>query len=101
MKREIWKFNLGIPADTSIVNIPVKGIVKKLLSAQLQNGHAVLWAEVEPNSNGDIDSYLNVDICWTGFTVPDNDYQYVGTIQAMNGLVYHYYVKNSADMFDV
>ena len=33
MKREIWKFNLGIPADTSIVNIPVKGVVKKLLSA--------------------------------------------------------------------
>lgn len=99
--KEIWKFNISVPESPKIINIPVKGEVKKVLNIQLQDGHAVLWAEVKPNPIGNIDSYLTVDICWTGFQPPDSDFHYVSTIQANNGLVYHYYVKNSADIFDV
>ena len=98
----IYKYDLGNPNDhgqyaTAIITH--NAIIKRYLDIQLQEGHAVLWAEVEKVK--DEDNYFLVQATWTGYEEPEG-MEYIGTIQEPElGLVYHYYGQDPAKRFDV
>lgn len=75
-----------------------KAEIKKVLDIQLQDEVAVMWAEVELKN---YDTAFLIEIAWTGFEEPI-DSQYIATIQEPStGLVYHYYIQNPVETFDV
>ena len=97
----IYKYNLGIPDQKGQgyfrLSIP-RAKVKKVLDIQMQGSDAVLWAEVEIDS---FDNYLDIVVVWTGFEEPDT-IPYFKTIQEPStGLVYHYYIRNPEDDYDM
>lgn len=91
----IYKYDLGYPNEhgqyaTAIITH--NAIIKKYLDIQLQEGRAVVWAEVEKVENED--NYYLVQATWTGYEEPANMI-YIGTIQEPKyGLVYHYYAQD-------
>ena len=97
----IYKYNLGVPClyGQGRFSLFIRGAeIKKVLDIQLQDTAAVLWAEVELV---DYNTELQYEIVWTGFEEP-KDFTYVSTIQEPDtGLVYHYYIHNPAETFDV
>lgn len=97
----IYKYNLGIPCQTEQgyfqLLIP-RAKVKKVLDIQMQGIQAVLWAEVEED---DFDNYLDIVVVWTGFEEPET-IPYFKTIQEPStGLVYHYYIHNPEEDYDL
>lgn len=97
----IYKYILGKPSETAsgcnMLRI-TKAEVKKVLDIQLQGEVAVMWAEVELKN---YDTAFLIDVAWTGYQEPE-DAQHIATIQEPStGLVYHYYIHNPAETFDV
>ena len=97
----IYKYNLGVPYKKGQghfrLSIP-RARVKKVLDIQMQGADAVLWAEVEIDN---FDSYLDIVVVWTGFEEPET-ISYFKTIQEPStGLVYHYYIHNPEDDYDM
>lgn len=82
MKR-IYKYVVG----EDIIKVPIK----RFLDAQMQDGHIVVWAEVD-------DSYPEKSYAlwarWTGEPFPDGIY--IGTVQD-GWVVYHIYAVESVD----
>lgn len=97
----IYKYDLGVPCQIGQGNymVPIQNAtVKKVLDIQMQGERAVLWAEVEPAEFSD---YLDIAIVWTGFQEPET-IPYFKTIQEPStGLVYHYYVMNPMEGYDL
>lgn len=97
----IYKYVLGKPCETTLGRNILKfnkAEIKKVLDIQLQDEVAVMWAEVELRN---YDTAFLIDVVQTGYQEPE-DAQYIATIQEPStGLVYHYYVHNPADTFDI
>lgn len=97
----IYKYSLGVPClmGQRCFQLPIpQAKVKKVLDIQLQDSNAVLWAEVEED---DFDNYLDIAVVWTGYQEPEM-IPYFKTIQEPStGLVYHYYVHNPNDYYDL
>jgi hypothetical protein len=91
----IYKYDLGKPnnhGDYPTAIITHGEIIKKFLDIQLQDGNAVIWAEVEKANVGN--NYIIVKAIWTGFEEPANMI-YIGTLQEPQyGTVYHYYAED-------
>ena len=97
----IYKYILGKPSEIApgcnMLRIN-KAEVKKVLDIQLQGEVAVMWAEVELK---DYDTAFLIEVAWTGYQEPIES-QHIATIQEPStGLVYHYYIHNPAETFDV
>lgn len=97
----IYKYNLGVPYERGqgYFQLPIpQAKVKKVLDIQMQGPIAVLWAEVEKDY---FDNYLDIMVVWTGFEEPET-IPYFKTIQETStGLVYHYYVHNPEEDYDL
>lgn len=97
----IYKYNLGAPYQRGqgYFQLPIpQARVKKVLDIQMQGPVAVLWAEVEKDN---FDNYLDIVVVWTGFEEPET-IPYFKTIQEPStGLVYHYYVHNPEEDYDL
>ena len=97
----IYKYDLGIPYQKGQghFRLPIPlARVKKVLDIQMQGSNAVLWAEVEKDN---FDNYLDVVVVWTGYEEPET-IPYFKTIQEPStGLVYHYYIHNPEDDYDM
>ena len=98
----IYKYDLGKPNDHSdyVTAIITHGeVIKRFLTVQLQNGNAVIWAEVD-KANVE-DNYVLVKAIWTGYEEPANMI-YIGTVQEPEyGLVYHYYAQDPKERYGV
>lgn len=97
----IYKYSLGVPYERGQgyfqLFIP-RAKVKKVLDIQIQGRQAVLWAEVEED---DFDNYLDIAVVWTGYQEPEM-LSYFKTIQEpVTGLVYHYYIHNPEEDYDL
>lgn len=97
----IYKYKVShspiiVPVPTSIVTSGET--IKKFLDIQIQDGDVVVWAEVERDDSEP--KHYEIIPVWTGFEEPrDKGFEYLGTIQAPTGLVYHYYgnLKNKGE----
>ncbi len=93
MIKTIWKYPLSI-RDDQILEIPENA---KILTAQVQNGVACMWALVNPETPRVEKRYIR--IIETGHEIHDSEkLVYISTIQLQNlNLVFHVFeeVKNS------
>lgn len=97
----IFKYDLGIPSETAFRQTIDTGdyAIVKILDIQMQGEHAVLWAEVTPYEGG---THVTVEAVWTGEYAPAaSEMEYVATVQESTGLVYHYYVYNPYNNWDL
>ena len=99
----IYKYSLGKPCESPLGEFSIiipQAKINKVLDIQLQNGIAVMWAEVESSPH---DTIYSVVVVWTGYSEPnDSNYKYLKTIQEPStGLVYHYYGCNDIGYYDV
>lgn len=98
---KIFKYNLGIPCETAFRQIIDTGdyAIVRILDIQLQGDNAVMWAEVTPYEGG---THVTVEAVWTGEYAPAaSEMEYVATVQEAAGLVYHYYVYNPYNDWDI
>ena len=97
----IYKYSLGVPYKKGQgyfqLSIP-HAKVKKVLDIQIQDNSAVLWAEVEED---DFDNWLDIAVVWTGFQEPEMLYYFKTIQEPATGLVYHYYVHNPEEDYDL
>lgn len=72
--QEIWKFPLadGMAQD---IEMPMHA---EILTVQVQNGLACLWAKVNPEN---VKKARRIHVVGTGHTVPQGAFGYLGTIQ--------------------
>lgn len=87
MTNYIWKFDLPADPGQHPVKMPASA---RLLSCGWQGGRIVFWASCTPSSPS-VTRLL--EICFTGNETP-LDADYIGTIQAPNGLVYHVFEQH-------
>lgn len=85
----IWKYSLEI-TDDQILGIPENA---KILTAQLQNDVACIWALVNPETPRIEKRYIR--IIGTGHEITDSEkLVYISTIQLQNlNLVFHVFEK--------
>jgi len=88
MKKTIWKFLLEVK-DTQIIEMPKKA---ELLTVQMQNGIACLWAMVDPNEETE---RRLIEIIGTGNPVEMGiERKYIATFQLHEGqLVFHVFER--------
>jgi hypothetical protein len=80
--KTIWKYALPV---SSVVTLEMPRHAK-VLTVQMQDGGACLWAEVDPEAPKLPRKFF---VAGTGHDLPDVRYAYVGTFQPMGGLVFH------------
>lgn len=98
---KIFKYNLGIPCETAFRQTIDTGdyAIVRILDIQLQGDNAVMWAEVTPYEGG---THVTVEAVWTGECTPAaSEMEYIATVQERTGLVYHYYVYNPYNNWDL
>ena len=99
MTKKIYKYNLGLPERIS-KEITIEGTFLRVLSIQQQGYEIMMWAEIDTDST--IAQTIHIKSVWTGDNAPESEYEYVDTLQAQfDGLVYHFYVCNPYNHFDV
>ena len=82
MKTEIWKYPLGaICTDLKMPN------GSKILTVQIQNDNATLWAIVP--TVGTVEQSRRFRLHPTGAGTHEIKGDYIGTVQQANGLVWH------------
>ena len=87
MKKVIWKFPLVIE-DVQIIELPRN---YEILTIQVQNGIACLWAMVSPEVTKE---KIIIEIIGTGNLVAVAERQYIGTFQLFEGqLVWHVFKR--------
>lgn len=82
---EIWKYQLPVQAEFEI-EMPV---LPNLLTVQMQDGIAILWAIVNPEVIKELHKFYCVG---TGHKFNPDNKQYVGTVQD-DHLVLHYFME--------
>lgn len=82
---QIFKYQLPIGAAVPVLRMPSGG---RVLTVQLQHGVITLWAEVEPEAPRVSRTFR---IVGTGQAFDPTGLDYVGTVQAESGLVWHVY----------
>lgn len=82
--KTIWKYELSEDQHFQL-NLPAGAII---LCVQIQNGRPCIWAEVDPRADRNITRHF----AWvgTGHIIPENAFQYIGTIQP-HPFVFHLY----------
>ena len=86
MSKRIFKYELGA-CERQTLSLPVSST---LLSVASQNGHLVLWAEVDtdlPERN------FEFAVCCTGEESPESYTFFLGTVQ-ISELVFHVFALN-------
>jgi hypothetical protein len=85
---KIYKDRLGIEGNV----VTIKGKIRKILTVQLQNGWPHVWYEVS-DKEWVKDREIKIIAIGTGWEIPDEIayWNYVGTVQDINGYVWHYY----------
>ena len=87
MKKVIWKFPLVIE-DVQIIELPRN---YEILTVQVQNGIACLWAMVSPEVTKE---KIIIEIIGTGNLVAVAERQYIGTFQLFEEqLVWHVFKR--------
>ena len=82
----IYKHEVGLLFPTII-----KGHIHQVLDAQWQNDGIKIWTLEEPHEGRNI---LHIRVVGTGWEFNEEDYgDYVKTIQAPDGLVWHVFAK--------
>lgn len=81
---KIYKYELPAPGD----NLVIKEKVIRFLDVQNQNDIAMVWAIVDPNVKNEETVIVALG---TGWDVPDNADEYIGTAQDEFGFVWHYF----------
>ena len=83
---KIYKERLGIEGNI----VTIKGRIRKILTVQLQNGWPHVWYEVDDNHE---EIEVNIISSGTGWEMPDEItcWNYIGTVQDVDGYVWHYY----------
>lgn len=92
---KIYKDRLGI--EGSVVTI--KGRIKKILTVQLQNGWPHVWYEVS-DKEWVKDKEIKIIAIGTGWEISDESayWHYIGTVQDVDGYVWHYYSNVNLDI---
>lgn len=86
--RAVLKYTLPTPGKSFSLGVPVSF---KPLHVGLQDGYAMVWAEVDRHDL--LVKDMNFFAVGTGWQVPD-EAQHIGTIvDAAAGFVWHYYMK--------
>ena len=83
--KKIYKYEL--PVDGGIITI--KQCIIKILSIQEQNGIPVMWAIVDPDNEAV--EPLEIVAIGTGWELPTELEDYLGTAQDEYGYVWHYF----------
>lgn len=79
--KTIWKFTLE---PNCTLEMPIGA---EILTVQEQNGHAQMWALVDPYAENEEREFA---VYGTGHKIPDSPGAYVGTFQLNEGtLVFH------------
>lgn len=84
---KIYKYELPSPGD----NLVIKEKVIKFLDVQNQNDIAMVWAIVDPYEKSEETTIMAFG---TGWDVPYNANEYIGTAQDEFGYVWHYFTVN-------
>jgi hypothetical protein len=87
LPKTIWKFPLTGYSTDNRKDIP-KGF--KVLHFGEQHGHACFWAEIEPEAATET---VEFSYYGTGWELPDDPGEYLGTFVVHNSLVWHWYMK--------
>ena len=86
--KAIWKFHIRV-TDNQEIEMPVNA---KILCVQMQGGEPFIWAEV------DTDAPIlkrKIKVFGTGHPMPDEQMEYIGTFQMINGrVVLHAYADH-------
>ena len=83
--RKIYKYEL--PVDGGIITI--KQCIIKILNIQEQNGIPMMWAIVDPDD--EVIEPLEIIAIGTGWELPTELDDYLGTAQDEYGFVWHYF----------
>ena len=83
--RKIYKYEL--PVDGGVITI--KQCIIKILSIQEQNGKPMMWAIVDPDN--EVVEPLEIVAIGTGWELPTELEDYLGTAQDRYGFVWHYF----------
>jgi hypothetical protein len=84
--RKIYKYELGINGDITTI----KGPIEKVLTIQWQNGTGpVMWAIIDTDKN---EQEINIVALGTGWDLPEQIQEYIGTLQDDMGYVWHYFI---------
>lgn len=83
---KIYKEKLKIEGD----HITIRDRVRKILCVQMQNGWPHVWYEVDDNHE---EIEISIISSGTGWEMPNEItcWNYIGTVQDVNGYVWHYY----------
>lgn len=92
--RSIFKYDV-VEAKNGII----EGPITKLLTAQVQHGSIMVWAEVDTDAENVRYQVIPIGTGWpldapTGEQCVLDSHQYIGTVQlAGGGLIFHVYAK--------
>ena len=87
--KKIYKYELNIAGDMTIIDAPID----QLLKIDWQNGTgAVLWAIIDDEWEPTTWRIMSLG---TGWTVPDGMNDYIGTVQDEFGYVWHYFLLHN------
>lgn len=84
--KKIYKYELNIAGDMTVINAPID----QLLKVDWQSGTgAVLWAIIDDEWEPATWRIMSLG---TGWTVPEDVDDYIGTVQDDFGYVWHYFL---------
>ena len=87
--KKIYKYELNIAGDMTVINAPID----QLLKIDWQSGTgAVLWAIIDDEWEPTTWRIISLG---TGWTVPEDVNDYIGTVQDDFGLVWHYFLLHN------
>ena len=87
--KKIYKYELNIAGDMTVINAPID----QLLKVDWQSGTgAVLWAIVDDEREPATWRIMSLG---TGWTVPEDVNDYIGTVQDDFGYVWHYFLLHN------
>ena len=89
--KKIYKYELNIAGDMTVINAPID----QLLKVDWQSGTgAVLWAIIDDEWEPTTWRIMSLG---TGWTVPEDVDDYIGTAQDVFGYVWHYFLLHDTE----